>query len=209
MINRLDGHEDQAGAWDVLRGSDGLLAFDVGCNVGQSTRVLARNFARVVALEACQESYDILAAEMPSNVTALCLAAAAWPGEVTLEEASRSISTGQLVTGPGLPMWGPRVGTRTVPATTLDLLTDRYGPPDFVKIDVEGAEVLVLEGARYLLAEHHPRVIVEVHQAANGPLVRDLLAGYQLTELRHGDYVKPDGEIYRNHFWLHGHWGNR
>jgi hypothetical protein len=143
---------------------------------------------------------------MPDNVTALCLAASDTPRDLILEEASRSITTGQLVTGPHLSMWGDRVGTRTVHATTLDLLTDRYGVPDFVKIDVEGAEVLVLAGARHLLAVHHPRLIVEVHHADNGPLIRDLLAGYRLTELRHGEYVKPGGDIYRNHYWLTGEW---
>lgn len=205
-IVRLDAHQDQAGAWDVLSAAAGDLAFDVGANVGQSTRVLAANFARVIALEPCRESYDILAAEVPGNVTALRLAAAAIAGELVLEEAARSISTGQLVAGPSLPMWGPRIGKRTVTATTLDDLLRCYGPPDFVKIDVEGSEIAVLQGARVLFGEVRPPVIVEVHQAANEGPVRALLTGYRLTELRHGDYVKPGGEIYRNHFWLWGAW---
>lgn len=48
-IRRLDDHRDQAGAWDVIEAARGRLAFDIGANVGQSTRVLARGFDRVVA----------------------------------------------------------------------------------------------------------------------------------------------------------------
>lgn len=35
--------------------------------------------------------------------------------------------------------------------------------PYMIKIDVEGAEVLVLEGARRLLTAHHPILLIEVH----------------------------------------------
>lgn len=35
--------------------------------------------------------------------------------------------------------------------------------PDIIKIDVEGAEEMVLEGARGIMADHKPYVIIEVH----------------------------------------------
>lgn len=37
-----------------------------------------------------------------------------------------------------------------------------FGKPDIVKIDVEGAEVLVLRGAQRLLAECRPLIYIEV-----------------------------------------------
>jgi hypothetical protein len=47
-------------------------------------------------------------------------------------------------------------------------------PPDFVKIDVEGAEVEVLEGARETLARFGPTLIVELH--GTGVLLTQVLA---------------------------------
>lgn len=200
MIHRMDTHQDQRG-WDVLEGATGKLAFDIGANIGQSTRVLARGFEQVIALEPCQESYDILRHEMPGNVTALFLAAADHNGELVLDEAERSIMSGQLVTGEGLPMWGERKGTRTVPCHTVDWLTEQCGPPDFIKVDTEGSEVSVLRGAELTLKEHRPRLIVEMHRAEHGHLVRNMLKGYEITELRHGDYVRHGGPVWTHHWW--------
>ena len=51
----------------------------------------------------------------------------------------------------------------TVPAYTLDTLTKKYNfEPDFIKIDVEGAEKKVLIGARKTIKKYHPKLIVEV-----------------------------------------------
>lgn len=50
----------------------------------------------------------------------------------------------------------------TVPTLTLDILLDFVNPPSFVKIDVEGAELMVLNGARKILAEIRPTIYTEV-----------------------------------------------
>jgi FkbM family methyltransferase len=57
--------------------------------------------------------------------------------------------------------------------TTLDDLAQLLGFPDLVKLDVEGAELDALLGAKTVLA-HHPTVLVEAHSP-------DLLAA--VTEL--------------------------
>jgi FkbM family methyltransferase len=55
-------------------------------------------------------------------------------------------------------------GRIEVPTVTLDEFTKtRKLKPDLVKIDVEGAELLVLRGCRHILAECRPRFIVAVH----------------------------------------------
>ena len=54
-----------------------------------------------------------------------------------------------------------------VQSTTLDrLAADNGTPPDFIKIDVEGAESRVLEGARVVALERRPRLLVEMHSNA-------------------------------------------
>jgi hypothetical protein len=37
------------------------------------------------------------------------------------------------------------------------------GPPTFLKIDVEGAEEAVLDGAKQTIRKHHPRIAVSVY----------------------------------------------
>lgn len=56
-----------------------------------------------------------------------------------------------------------RRGAREVAVTTrcLDGFRDEMGPVAFIKIDVEGAERLVLEGGRCLLESSRPAVIFE------------------------------------------------
>ena len=39
----------------------------------------------------------------------------------------------------------------------------RLPVPTFIKVDVEGAEAEVLEGARRIVAEHHPTLLVSTH----------------------------------------------
>ena len=51
--------------------------------------------------------------------------------------------------------------------------------PDLVKLDVEGWEVLALEGGERLLAEHRPRLVVETQTEEHERLCAELL-------LRHG-----------------------
>jgi len=42
----------------------------------------------------------------------------------------------------------------------------RIRPPDLVKIDVEGAEIDVLEGMRRTIEEHRPAIVCELHDTA-------------------------------------------
>jgi hypothetical protein len=78
-------------------------------------------------------------------------------------------------------------GTReeiAVPVVTLDLLLDAFPPPNFIKIDVEGAEVLALRGAKRLLeATQQPSLYIEV-AGDKAPEVTEILhgAGYRIFD---------------------------
>jgi hypothetical protein len=52
-----------------------------------------------------------------------------------------------------------------VSTITLDEACRKHGiKPKFIKIDVEGAEALVMEGTRWILAEYRPTVLLEYHR---------------------------------------------
>lgn len=93
-----------------------------------------------------------------------------------------------------------------VPATTLDDFSKQSSRPvSLLKIDVEGAELLVLQGARGLLTRDRPHVMVEVADPiANRRAVFELMTGlgYELYTPEKQPIRIPD-ECVRNVFGLH------
>lgn len=78
-------------------------------------------------------------------------------------------------------------GDLTVPSVTLDACI--YGEkkvrsPNVIKMDVEGAELLVLRGATRALSEFHPSLFIEIHGVAQHRDCHDFLVskGYKLKE---------------------------
>jgi FkbM family methyltransferase len=57
--------------------------------------------------------------------------------------------------------------TITVEAVSLDDFAAKHHAPDFVKCDVEGAEVAVFQGAAKLLKKKRPILLVETHSIEN------------------------------------------
>jgi FkbM family methyltransferase len=84
--------------------------------------------------------------------------------------------------------------TARVPIETLDHLRDidAIPSPNLIKIDVEGAEAMVLSGAQCLLTENRPLLFIEVHSHDLGRECAELLTGcgYSITTLETG--VAPD-----------------
>lgn len=104
------------------------------------------------------------------------------PVELVLEALSgqnNSLLTGYAQLGKvqdGLAVDLERV---TVPSVTLDsFLAERGLVPDFVKADIEGAELLMLRGAAQTFARARPKLLIEITE--NEAAVLDILqrAGY-------------------------------
>jgi len=71
-----------------------------------------------------------------------------------------------------------------VPTLTLDRVFADAKPLHVVKIDVEGAEHLVLKGMKNILQTQRPKLVIEVHDAENWQACHELAAlGYQLQSL--------------------------
>jgi FkbM family methyltransferase len=176
---------------------EGDLAFDVGANHGQSLRamVTAGRFRRAVALEPSAEAWEVLVREFGSDgrVTLLQGAAAERTGTLELSVCAGAIQGGELLApelvghSPDL-WWSGETGRRTVRCVTLDALAAQYGVPQLVKVDTEGGEVRVLEGAGTLMGR--TEWLVEWHSPALRDTCQEMLSAYRLEVI---PYPYPDG----------------
>ncbi len=126
----------------------GMLVFDVGANAGFFTLLFSRlvgERGRIWAFEPLGENarnlLTHLALNRVTNVTLVQAAVSAMQGMAGFQVAENN-SMGSIAAR----------GDYKVPTVALDdMLEQAGGVPDVVKIDVEGAEALVLRGSRRIL----------------------------------------------------------
>lgn len=53
--------------------------------------------------------------------------------------------------------------SREVPMTTLDAFVTENESPDFLDVDIEGAELMFLRGGQKTLTDHQPTIFLEIH----------------------------------------------
>ena len=153
----------ETGKQDAVRrlARPGMTIFDIGANAGFYTLAFSRLVGaqgRVYAFEPLAENVVNLlrhvAINNADNVTVIQAAAAHQPGIVAFQRAANN-ATGRI-TGSG---W------YQVPAISLDDLIQKgtLPVPDIVKMDVEGAESRVLEGALSLLRSKNTVWLIAIH----------------------------------------------
>ena len=158
----------------------GDLVFDIGAHVGNHVRSFASLGCRVVALEP-QPDFAWLLRTLFARSPEICIVEAAVgdrPGRASLSISERTPTVTSLATTwrdarAGDPefsrvRWNRRIEIDT---TTLDVLIERFGRPAFVKIDVEGAEPMVLAGLTRavpaLSFEYLPRALDHVQASVD------------------------------------------
>jgi FkbM family methyltransferase len=145
-----------------LRGGDRF--YDVGANAGFFTLVAARlvgSDGSCVAFDPAPDNVRSVREQIELNALAQCTvvqqAVGGAPGRASFSFAYAGAATGHIGT--------TRDGEQSleVEVTTLDDALERYGPPRFVKMDIEGAEIEALHGARRMLSEVRPTWLIELH----------------------------------------------
>lgn len=166
----------------------GDVVYDVGANVGSYTilaSVLVGSAGRVIAFEPVAENVAYLRSHVTlnrlDNVDVVDAAVGAHTG------TSRFRWHDDRLQG-RLDPDGPAV----VPVVALDEFVGRDGirPPDCIKIDVEGGELSVLQGAAALLRDVRPVVFLATHGNRVRSECLELLreAGYLVAPIgRQGD----------------------
>ncbi len=171
----------------------GDVAVDVGANVGYTALVCALAAGprgRVVAVEAHPDVSGLLR----RNVAAWSADAGLAPID-PLENAASTSSGGVVRLAEPLGYAGNRGVARVDDAGTIPVETvaiDDLGvQPHLLKLDVEGHETFVLDGAVKLLQTGHPRdVLFEASEHAIGLTERLSSAGFELFGLSQ-DISKP------------------
>lgn len=170
----------------------GMTVWDIGANCGVFSVAAAALGASVVAFEPDSWLADLLerTRRLPENanldLSVVPVAISNKDGIAQFMIAERGRASNALEEAGGHSQMGGVRQKRMVPTLTLDTLCQTLVAPDFVKIDVEGAELLVLQGASALL-RRLPNLLVEV-TANHAEQITHILknAGYTLFDAERG-----------------------
>jgi FkbM family methyltransferase len=178
------------------------LVFDVGANVGQTTRAIKRRFpaARVHAFEPVASTFQELKAQVTQLPDVQChnVALSDQIGQRTIP-----VLPGSVFNSLTSPLWSKEETAirEEVTLTTVDHFVEAHGIEsiDVLKTDTEGHDLAVLEGAKQVLAANRVRcVYTEVTFSAEnaqnsrfGPIY-DMLsgAGFRFMGLYEMDYFQ-------------------
>jgi len=224
VIKELDGKlrlfvdtSDVVIGWGIIRGKyeraeldfvrrtvgPGQTVLDIGANLGLFTVTMAAltgPTGRVYAFEPLDDLATLLTRSVAENnfadrVVLERAAVSDKPGSGQLISASKTTNAGGAYLNDGQVPLGHEANE--VKLITLDTYPVRR-PVHFIKIDVEGAELLAFRGAKELLKEDRPLVLSELHPAqllkVSGCNAAEFVAemesyNYQCQELRGSELV--------------------
>jgi FkbM family methyltransferase len=187
--------------------TNGRIVVDVGAHYGRYTLIAAKRVGpkgKVISIEADPSNFDMLDKNIklnePSseNVIAINYAASSNKSKVKLSIPEKE-SSGHTIYSSIIPGRSPSEKFIEINANTLDNLLHENGisaeQVNWIKIDVEGAELEVVKGAANILSKSKDiALLIEIHNIEDGktlyePIV-DLLNKY--------DFKKEFEKIYES-----------
>jgi FkbM family methyltransferase len=200
----------------LLSGDD--VFWDIGANVGYFTLVAAtalNHRGMIIAFEPGQNAYARLTENLALNpyqiIQTFPVAVSDREGEAVLH------LTGDIADSSAslYPADGARPGQEVCRTVALDqfLKSEGLRPPDLIKLDAEGAELAVLQGAQGLIKDSPPLWLIEMEEktlaaagASKAAVVEFLTGyGYRAAHLNKGRwYATADLATVkgRNIFWF-------
>ena len=177
---------------ELLRGAVGRTALDVGANLGIYTLALSRLGMKVHAFEPQPACCEVLSAWARGNpqVVVHNVGVGAAAGELVLHVP---IVDGHPVpTRASFQPFGHEQLELRVPVLDLDSVD--AGDIAFVKIDVEGFELPVLNGAMGILSTMKPVLLIEIDRQRHDRQSFDQVIGL-LSGLGYKSHIYVDGRL--------------
>lgn len=191
------------------------VVYDVGAHLGMTTLTLAGSIGRGATIFAFEPLPDNVArlemlrsANSRINLTIVSAALAEKTGTAQFKK-SQAAAMGILADiAADDGAMAVRAENDLVQTLTLDafVFDDAQPAPDFIKIDVEGAEGLVVAGGLRTLERHHPILLIELHGPKHAGEVWDLLRKQRYT-WRYIDRRRGPAETIADRSQLLGYFG--
>lgn len=173
------------GEWGIRQGD---IVVDCGAHVGSFTHLaLARGAAKVIAVEPSPRNVECLRRNFAAEIAdgrVVVYPKGVWHREelLVLRQTEANSAADTVV----MEQPGARQG-ETVPLTTVDLLAAELGLEriDYIKMDIEGAELPALQGAKASLRRWKPRLALAAYHKADDPVtlpagVREAVPDYRV-----------------------------
>lgn len=170
-------HPDYDDAWLLALAYHSRIVFDIGCNVGQTAFILLYPgvIERIIMIDANPDALTIAAKNLILNH--LSHKAIFVCGFVS-DRIGGNIEFFTIGSGAAGSMYRSHAKTASmmhssffVPTLSVDWLCSWFNlVPDLIKVDVEGAEVKVLQGAKEIAKKQKTRFFVEMHSNPELPM---------------------------------------
>jgi FkbM family methyltransferase len=171
-----------------IKARPGDIVLDCGANVGVYTREALNAGAKlVIAIEPAPENIEVLRRNYAPEIQAgkvIVYPKGIWDKDdwLTLHVDPHNSAADSFL----IKREGSHPQDR-VPLTTIDKMMDelKLERVDFIKMDIEGAEVKALNGGRATIAKFHPRMALSSYHALDHPIeipkaVRAAWDGYRM-----------------------------
>ena len=173
---------------------EGAVTVDVGANCGLYTRRLARLSRRVYAFEPSHKMADLLRRTSASNVCVheIALSDQSGNAELFIPQDENELVYALASLEPAVGVSNKTVVSVNVPTARLDAIV--HQDVAFVKIDVEGHELNVLNGAVELLEHSQPVFLVEAEDRHRVKATRSIFEFFANRSYR-GFFLKEGNAV--------------
>ena len=137
---------------------------DVGANIGNHTNGLCSYFSNCHAFEPNPRTFQLLKANMTGKPNVIChqLALSNCSGEASFHQDSNNSGKSRVIDMSQFNAQNNNNDLIKIKTMRLDDIINKHSDVGLIKIDVEGHELKVLEGAVEILKKQRPFIMIEV-----------------------------------------------